>query len=180
MATQFRRGKTRLGLPALLVLLATLSATAQEKRDLPPPAKARANPTPIDVITLGTTKERADSFLGAPQMGAFIPSLGRSTFTYKDGTQIIFVCGRAISVTPGGLAEGDPAAGYTVVHERRQVLFEPIVLRGVPLDGPLGATKWQVEDCFYFAAQDYAVPPCCFPPPYVPPTTGKCAGNGCR
>jgi hypothetical protein len=71
-------------------------------------------------------------------------------YTYPDGTKVLLLDSRVISVTPGGLAEGDPAHGFIVKHEGKQVYIEPIVLCGVPIPGKLGDDKRQAEESFIF------------------------------
>lgn len=160
----------RLAQCALLTLLPALlplSICAQEKQPLPPADMEAAGKRPIAVVTLGTTKAKVDSLLGAPRMGWTINCLCRSMFTYPDGTKIIFVDERVISASPNGLAEGSPATGYVVEHDGRKVLFEPMILRGVPMDGPIGEIKRNVEECFFMVPSVVVIPPPS-PPLYVP------------
>ncbi len=113
----------------------------------------------VSIVTLGTPKDVVDSYLGTPRSGWTINSLCRSMYTYRDGTKIIFVDGRAISACPNGLAQGGPDQGFIVEREGRKVFFEPIVLKGVPLDGPHGELKHQVEASFPFSQPGYIPPP---------------------
>lgn len=153
---------------SLLALLTTLlpaSICAQEKLPLPPADIEAGASRGVSIVTLGTTKAKVDSLLGTPRMGWTINCLCRSMFTYPDGTKIIFVDERVISASPNGLAEGSPATGYVVEHEGRKVLFEPMILRGVPMDGPIGEVKRAAEECFFMAPSVVVIPP---PPPFVP------------
>ena len=135
-----------------LVPPATLARTNVINRQTKSDEKPAAPPTPgVDVITLGTTKARVDLYLGAPRSGGTINCLNRASFTYNDETRIVFVCDRAVSVIPGGLAEGDEGHGYMVEAKGRQVFIDPVVLFGVKLDGPMGETKREVEEAFLYA-----------------------------
>jgi hypothetical protein len=130
----------------LLVILVSVPCSAGQKvHEQPKPAAGPGD----NSITLGTTKERVDQLLGEPQIGWTINCLARSMYTYPDGSKVVFAEGRAISALPNGLAKGSPAEGLTVEHSGRQIFFEPIVISGVPVDGPTGDVKHQVEECFY-------------------------------
>jgi hypothetical protein len=171
---RFLRG----ALMALLVLWSALSPAIQaigepvvEPADgpalKPSPYRRPAGPTmpavaPLDgpplnsvfapnVITLGTPKEKVDSLLGSPMSGWIINCLGRTMFAYADGTKLILVGGRVISAVPGGLAVGTPEHGFTIEHQGRQILIEPMILCGFHLDGPMGEVKEQVETYFFIA-----------------------------
>jgi hypothetical protein len=118
------------------------------------------------VITLGTPKARVDLLLGPPLVGSTIYCLGWSSYAYADGTKILFAGGQVISVTPSGLAVGDPAHGFTVEHAGRQVYLEPMALCGVDIPGPLGDVKRHAEACFLFAPPNHAITGAA---PLVPP-----------
>jgi hypothetical protein len=154
------------------VPLPLVRASAGERPAVPIGEKDKAGARRVSVVTLGTTKERVDSYLGAPRSGWTILCLCRSMYDYPDGTQVIFVDGRAVSASPNGLAEGSPKRGYVVEHDGRHIFFEPMVLRGVLMDGPMGAVKRQVEECFFFAPPIpiIAVPP---PLPWLNPARGQ-------
>jgi hypothetical protein len=158
--------KTHVLYGAVLALLAALlpsASHAQEKlpppRTAPPDEKAAVEDHKVSVVTLGTTKEKVDSLLGTPRSGWDINCLCRSVYIYTDGTKVFFLDGCAISACPNGLAVGSPGHGYVVEKDGRRVFFEPLILRGVHLDGPMGEMKHQVEDCFFFGPPTDVGPP---------------------
>jgi hypothetical protein len=181
MAKQVRHGKlshnkskATIAKAALLAWFALLpvSAKAQGVRmaasELPAGDKAPSSASVGNVVTLGTTKEKVDAMLGTPRTAWTINSLRRSFITYQDGTKIIVVDGRVISAVPNGLAVGSPAQGFIVERQGKEIFFEPMVLCGVNLDGPMGDLKRQVEECFFFVFSGRGYPALPPPSPCVP------------
>jgi hypothetical protein len=159
------------GLLALLPSLARAEERPPAPGAAPPDHRAFASVPVTGAITLGTSERAAEAMLGRPRSRSTIYCLGRSMFTYEDGTTIVFVDGHAISAVPGGAAVGAPGQGHGSTTPTRLVFFDPAVLRGTPVDGPVGETKRLVEECFIYAPQ---VPPVFVPPRPPPPLPPPC------
>jgi hypothetical protein len=145
---------------ALLALQLVLSPSPghAQVEEIPPnsvpPEGMKASGEP-GIITLGTPKRTVDLILGPSRSGWTINCLNRSMFTYADDIRVIFVDGNAVSAGPcnfGGDASSDK--GVTMEINGRKVFFDAMILRGVPLEGPIGEMKRDAEACYYMG------PPC--------------------
>ena len=118
-----------------------------------PADKIVVSQTSAEIITIGTTKAMVDQILGVPRTGTTIFCLHRNFYTYRDGSEVVFVDGCAISAKPNGLAIGSPAQGFTIQREGKMVFFDPVLVCGspIPVPGPIGQTKREVEEQLLFS-----------------------------
>lgn len=107
------------------------------------------------VVTIGTRQSEVESVLGQDQFASIIPGLRRAQLTYSDGTEIIYIDRRVVSVTPGAKAEDAGNRGYVLKQDGAVVEFTAEVLRlwgKTPVDYRI---KRQVEEDFFFAPSSH-------------------------
>lgn len=150
MLSSIRLGHRSCGLaPVLVTLLTCLPAAGQSPEEMatPPGAASRES----NVIGFTTTKRTVDSILGPARSGWMVNPLCRSMYLYGDNIKIIYLDGCVLSVTlPCNCAtDAQSNPNPSVEANGRRVYFDPLVLRGIPIEGPIGEAKRDAEACFY-------------------------------
>lgn len=99
---------------------------------VPPPPLPASAPVGQGIITVGTPRGLLDELLGRPMSGWVIPSLHRAQLSYPDGTLIVLINDCVVSARPSYRAQGSPAEGFLLIHNKNRIFFDPAVVNNPP------------------------------------------------